>query len=75
MLARKADAGASRALTQFFFDNDIYYRFLEEAEAAGVDIPIYPGVLPIHDFAKMQGFAARCGASVPQWLVEQVRGV
>jgi methylenetetrahydrofolate reductase (NADPH) len=71
MLARKADAGASRALTQFFFDNDIYYRFLEEAEAADVGIPIYPGVLPILDFTKMQSFAARCGASVPRWLVDK----
>ncbi len=71
MLARKADAGASRALTQFFFDNSIYYRFLEEARAADVAIPIYPGVLPIHDFAKMQGFAARCGASVPKWLIDR----
>jgi methylenetetrahydrofolate reductase (NADPH) len=71
MLARKADAGASRALTQFFFDNEVYYRFLDEADAAGVDIPIHPGVLPILDFAKMQGFAARCGASVPKWLVDK----
>lgn len=71
MLARKADAGASRALTQFFFDNAIYYRFLEEAEGADVGIPIYPGVLPILDFAKMQGFAARCGASVPGWLIDK----
>jgi methylenetetrahydrofolate reductase (NADPH) len=71
MLARKADAGASRALTQFFFDNAVYYRFLEEATAAGVGIPVHPGVLPILDFAKMQGFAQRCGASVPQWLVDR----
>lgn len=71
MLARKADAGASRALTQFFFDNAIYYRFLDAASAAGVAIPVYPGVLPIHDFDKMQGFARRCGASVPQWLIER----
>ncbi len=71
MLARKADAGASRALTQFFFDNEVYYSFLDEADAAGVDIPIHPGVLPILDFAKMRGFAARCGASVPNWLIDK----
>ena len=71
MLARKADAGASRAITQFFFDNDIYFRFRDEAAAEGVSIPIVPGVLPVMDFSKMAGFAARCGASVPGWLGER----
>ena len=71
MLARKADAGASRALTQFFFDNDLYYRYLDAADDEGIAIPIHPGVLPILDFAKMQGFAARCGASVPKWLIDK----
>ena len=75
MLARKQDAGARRAITQFFFDNDIYFRFLDEAHDAGVDIPIVPGVLPILDFDKMKGFAARCGASVPVWLEERFAGV
>ena len=75
MLARKEDAGAKRAITQFFFDNDIYFRFLEEAEAAGVTIPVVPGVLPIMDFEKMKGFAARCGASVPGWLHERFANV
>lgn len=65
MLARKADAGASRAITQFFFDNGLYYRFLDATEAAGVDIPIVPGILPVLDFHKMLGFAARCGATIP----------
>ena len=75
MLARKEDAGAKRAITQFFFDNDIYFRFLDEAEKAGVQIPVVPGVLPIMDFEKMKGFAARCGASVPGWLHERFAGV
>ena len=75
MLARKEDAGAKRAITQFFFDNDIYFRFLGEADAAGVRIPVVPGVLPIMDFEKMKGFAARCGASVPGWLHQRFAGV
>jgi methylenetetrahydrofolate reductase (NADPH) len=75
MLAKKQDAGASRAITQFFFDNDVYYRFRDEAAAIGVDMPIIPGLLPILDFAKMQNFAARCGASVPAWLIERLEGV
>ena len=75
MLARKEDAGAKRAITQFFFDNELYFRFLDEADAAGVHIPVVPGVLPIMDFAKMTGFAARCGASVPGWLHERFSGV
>ena len=74
MLARKEDAGAKRAITQFFFDNEIFFRFRDEADAAGVTIPVVPGVLPIMDFAKMTGFAARCGASVPGWLHEKFAG-
>ena len=75
MLARKEDAGAKRAITQFFFDNDIFFRFLDEAAAEGVAIPVVPGVLPIMDFEKMKGFAARCGANVPGWLHERYAGV
>ena len=75
MLARKEDAGAKRAITQFFFDNDIFFRFLDEADSAGVRIPVVPGVLPIMDFEKMKGFAARCGASVPGWLHQRFAGV
>jgi methylenetetrahydrofolate reductase (NADPH) len=75
MLARKQDAGAKRAITQFFFDNDIFFRFRDEAGDEGVTIPVVPGVLPIMDFAKMTGFAARCGASVPAWLQKRFAGV
>ena len=75
MLARKEDAGAKRAITQFFFDNEIFFRFLDEADKAGVEMPVVPGVLPIMDFAKMTGFAARCGASVPGWLHERFAAV
>ena len=75
MLARKQDAGAQRAITQFFFDNDIFFKFRDEADDVGVTIPVVPGVLPIMDFVKMTGFAARCGASVPGWLAERFAGV
>lgn len=75
MLAMKADAGARRAITQFFFDNAIFLRFRDEAARTGVAIPIIPGLLPILDFQKMCGFAARCGASVPQWLQRRFEGL
>lgn len=74
MLAMKADAGARRAITQFFFDNAVFTRFRDEAQAMGIAIPIVPGLLPILDFGKMCGFAERCGASVPAWLHERFRG-
>ena len=67
-LKRKLDAGASRAITQFFFDVDRYLRFRDRAAAAGITAPIVPGILPIVDFAQAKKFAALCGASVPSWL-------
>jgi methylenetetrahydrofolate reductase (NADPH) len=72
-LKRKADAGAARALTQFFFDNDLYERYVDKALAAGVTIPIVPGILPIQNLAQVQRFAGLCGASVPDF-VEQTLG-
>jgi len=67
-LKKKADAGADRAITQFFFDNDVYYRFMERCFKAGINIPIVPGMLPIANFEKMLSFAARCHANVPPWI-------
>ena len=67
-LKKKCDAGAARAITQFFFDNDVYYRFVDMAEKAGITTPIVPGLLPIHDFEKACSFAGRCAASVPDHL-------
>ncbi|HVK92695.1 MAG TPA: methylenetetrahydrofolate reductase [NAD(P)H] [Mycoplana sp.] len=72
MLKRKVDAGATRALTQFFFDNDIYARYLERVRAAGIDIPIVPGILPVHNLGQVQKFAGLCGATVPQWLADRL---
>lgn len=64
-LKRKLDAGAQRAITQFFFDPDCYLRFRDRARSAGIDKPIVPGILPVHDIDKLRAFAERCGASVP----------
>ncbi len=67
-LKRKLDAGADEAITQFFFDNEDYFRFLDAAEKAGIDAPIIPGILPIENFRKMCNFAGKCQATVPDWM-------
>jgi methylenetetrahydrofolate reductase (NADPH) len=75
MLKRKVDAGATRAITQFFFDNDVYERYVERVRRAGIYIPIVPGILPIHSFRQVAGFAGRCGAHVPAWLAARFEGL
>ena len=75
MLKAKVDAGASRAITQFFFENDHYFRYLDRVRARGIDIPIVPGILPVQNYKAMTGFAKRCGASVPAWLAERFQGL
>jgi methylenetetrahydrofolate reductase (NADPH) len=75
LLKRKVDAGADRAITQFFFDNSVYLRFLDVATAAGIDIPIVPGIVPVQNFKQTAGFAKRTGASVPSWLAEKFDGL
>ncbi len=67
-LKRKIDAGASRAITQYFFDVDVFFRFIDRARAAGIDVPIVPGILPVTNFAQVARFSAACGTSVPQWM-------
>jgi methylenetetrahydrofolate reductase (NADPH) len=74
-LKRKIDAGANRAITQMFFRNSDYLRFLERARKAGITAPIVPGIQPIHSFKQISGFAARCGASIPDWLAERFDGL
>jgi len=69
-LKRKIDAGATRAITQFFFDPTLYLRFVERARAAGISAPIVPGILPITNFARTVDFAAKCGTEVPEWLYD-----
>ena len=75
MLKAKVDAGATRAMTQFFFENDLYFRYLERVRARGIDIPIVPGILPVQNFKAATNFAARAGASVPVWLAERFQGL
>jgi methylenetetrahydrofolate reductase (NADPH) len=75
MLKAKVDAGASRAITQFFFENDFYFRYLERVRARGIDIPIVPGILPVQNFKAAKNFAARAGATVPRWLAERFHGL
>jgi methylenetetrahydrofolate reductase (NADPH) len=74
-LKKKCDAGAARAITQFFFDNASYYRFLELAAKAGIDTPIYPGILPIMNFEKAVSFAERCGAHIPDHIRAKFAGL
>jgi len=75
VLKRKVDAGATRAITQFFFDNSTYFRFLDVASAAGIAIPIVPGIIPVQNFKQTSNFARRAGTSVPQWLAERFEGL
>ncbi|MYF88437.1 MAG: methylenetetrahydrofolate reductase [NAD(P)H] [Boseongicola sp. SB0676_bin_33] len=69
-LKRKVDAGASSAITQFFFEAESYFRFRDACDAARIDVPIIPGILPIEDWRRMKRFAKRCGAHVPAWLAD-----
>jgi methylenetetrahydrofolate reductase (NADPH) len=75
MLKAKVDAGAERAMTQFFFENDLYFRYLDRVRARGIDIPIVPGILPVQNFKAAKNFAARAGATVPAWLAERFHGL
>ena len=74
-LRKKIDAGASRAITQFFFDTDDYLRFRDRCVAAGIHVSIVPGILPITRFPQVTRFAARCGAKIPNWLAERFVGL
>jgi methylenetetrahydrofolate reductase (NADPH) len=69
-LKRKIDAGADRAITQFFFDADVFLRFLEKARAAGIHVPIVPGIMPVTSFAGICRFSEACGTTVPGWMSE-----
>jgi methylenetetrahydrofolate reductase (NADPH) len=75
MLQAKVDAGAGRAITQFFFDNDLYFRYLDRVRARGITIPVVPGILPVQNFKQMRVFAERCGTSVPTWLGDRFAGL
>jgi methylenetetrahydrofolate reductase (NADPH) len=74
-LRRKVDAGATRAITQFFFDTDLFLSYRDRCAASGIDIKLVPGILPITRFAQLLKFAARCGSTVPDWLHERFSGL
>ena len=74
-LKRKVDAGASRAITQFFFDTEVFLRYRDRCAAAGIGARLVPGILPITRFPQLLRFAERCGASVPQWLRRRFDGL
>jgi methylenetetrahydrofolate reductase (NADPH) len=65
---RKVDAGANSAITQYFYNADAYFRFMEDCDALGIAIPVYPGIMPIYNFAQLSRFSAMCGAEIPRWL-------
>jgi methylenetetrahydrofolate reductase (NADPH) len=74
-LKRKLDAGASRAITQFFFDVDVFLDFRDRAAAAGITVPIVPGILPVTNFAQLKRMSATCGASIPPWMAAHFDGL
>jgi len=74
-LKRKVDAGADQAITQYFFDVDIYLRYLERVRAAGITIPIIPGILPVTNFKQVARFSKMCGTAVPNWLADLFDGL
>jgi len=74
-LKRKIDAGATRAITQYFFDTDVYLRFLDRCLAKGITVPIVPGILPVTNFQQVVKFSAMCGATVPGWMARLFEGL
>ncbi len=74
-LKRKIDNGAKRAITQFFFEVDDYFRFVDKVRDAGISVPVVPGILPVTNFSKLVFFAKKCGAKVPNWLSELFEGL
>jgi methylenetetrahydrofolate reductase (NADPH) len=71
---RKVEAGADSAITQYFFNADCYYHFLDECEAMGIDIPIVPGIMPIGRFSQLARFSDACGAEIPRWMRKKLEG-
>jgi methylenetetrahydrofolate reductase (NADPH) len=75
VLQAKVDAGATRAITQVFFDNDLYFRYLDRVRARGIDIPVVPGIMPMHNFKQARNFVTRAGTTVPSWLAAKFDGL
>jgi methylenetetrahydrofolate reductase (NADPH) len=74
-LKRKVDAGATRIITQFFFDSDVYFSFVEKCRKAGINVPIVPGILPVSNVKQTKHFAKMCGAKIPKWMDEIFAGL
>lgn len=70
---RKADAGANAAITQYFFNPDAYFNFVDECTALGVNLPIVPGIMPISNFSQLSRFSSACGAEIPRWLANKMQ--
>jgi methylenetetrahydrofolate reductase (NADPH) len=74
-LKRKIDAGASRAITQYFFDVELYLRFRDRAAACGIIVPIVPGILPVTNYGQVKKFSVGCGATIPAWMEGHFAGL
>ena len=70
---RKVDAGADRAITQYFYNPDAYFRFVDSCQALGIDIPIVAGIMPITNYTQLMRFSQMCGAEIPRWIVQRLR--
>jgi methylenetetrahydrofolate reductase (NADPH) len=71
---RKVDAGADAAITQYFFNPEAYFHFVDEVEAMGIDVPIQPGIMPIASFSQLARFSDACGAEIPRWVRRKMEG-
>jgi len=74
-LKRKVDNGACRAITQYFFDVSVFFRFRDRVRAAGIEVPLVPGILPVTNFAQVRRFSEACGAGVPGWMADLFEGL
>ncbi len=70
---RKVDAGANGAITQYFYNADAYFRFVDRAQAAGITVPIVPGIMPITNYANLRRFSEMCGAEIPRWIAKSLQ--
>jgi methylenetetrahydrofolate reductase (NADPH) len=71
---RKIEAGADAAITQYFFNDDAYFEFVDEARALGIDVPIVPGIMPISNYTTLARFSDACGAEIPRWVRMKLQG-